>query len=141
GTWAVQLSGNTIQLVYTPGTGTPYSSWATTVGLTAANNGAGVDADSDGRTNLTEFALNGNPLSGRSDGTTVRKLATAGTDRPLTLTIPVRNGASFGGTTELTATVDGVVYRIQGTDDLVSWNLAVAEVTGADAAAIQIDLP
>ena len=37
--------------------------------------------------------------------------------------------------------MDGVKYRIEGSDDLVVWNLAIAEVTGADKTTIETGLP
>ena len=61
----------------------------------------------------------------------------------MTLTLPVRTGASFSGAAEqVSAAIDGVTYRIQGGDTLAApWSLAIAEVTGADATAIQAGLP
>ena len=60
----------------------------------------------------------------------------------LTLTLPVRTGAVFSGATEqVSAPVDGIVYRIQGSDDLNTFALVISEVTGADATAIQAGLP
>jgi autotransporter-associated beta strand protein len=40
-----------------------YNAWATSKGLTGANNGLTQDPDNDGTTNLMEFYLNGNPLA------------------------------------------------------------------------------
>ncbi|MES2440745.1 MAG: autotransporter-associated beta strand repeat-containing protein [Verrucomicrobiota bacterium] len=40
-----------------------YASWATSKGLTGANNGATQDPDFDGISNLLEFILGGNPLA------------------------------------------------------------------------------
>ena len=45
-----------------PGGGSAYDTWATAKGLSAANNGANLDPDNDGTSNLAEFAFNGNPL-------------------------------------------------------------------------------
>ena len=59
-------------------------------------------------------------------------------------TLPVRGTTVttvFSGTTELTATADGVIYRIQASDGLGTWDLSVSEVTGAEATAIQSGLP
>jgi autotransporter-associated beta strand protein len=141
GTWAVQKTGNTLELVYTAGAGTPFSTWATESGLDGTNNAPGFDADQDGQTNIVEFGLNGNPLSGAATGKLAGKIAAVGAEQALTLTLPVRSGAVFSGATEQTATVDGVIYRVQAGNNLGSWTLAVSEVTGADATAIQAGLP
>ncbi len=141
GTWAVQQTGNTLEAVYTPAAGSPFSTWAAGKGLNGTNNGPAQDPDGDGQSNLTEFALDGEPLSGAASGKVVGKIATVGADQALTLTLPVRSGAVFAGATEQSSTVDGVVYRIQGGNNLGSWALAVSEVTGGDATAIQTGLP
>ena len=141
GTWAVQLTGNTLEAVYTAAPDSPFDTWASGKGLDETNNGPAQDPDGDGQSNLTEFALDGEPLSGAASGKVVGKIATAGAEQALTLTLPVRSGAVFAGATEQTATVDGVVYRIQGGNNLGSWALAVSEVTGGDATAIQTGLP
>ncbi|MEK7951098.1 beta strand repeat-containing protein [Luteolibacter soli] len=141
GTWAVQMSANTIQLVYTAGAVSAYSSWATAEGLTPANNDPTADPDKDGQINLMEFALNSTALSGTSSGKVVGKVGTVGGQQALTITLPVRTGVSFTGTTELTGTADGVLYHIQASDDTGTWNLQVSEVTGADATTIQTGLP
>jgi autotransporter-associated beta strand protein len=49
-----------------PGSGDPYGSWATSKGLTAANNGKTQDPDGDGVANLFEFYLGGEPLTAES---------------------------------------------------------------------------
>lgn len=119
-----------------------YDTWATANGLTALNNGKTLDPDFDGFTNAEEFAFNSLPLSGASSGKIVSKIATVGGEKVLTLTLPVRATASFTGTTEkVSGLVDGIVYRIQGSETLASFPLEVVEVTGADATAIQADLP
>ncbi|GAA5117793.1 autotransporter-associated beta strand repeat-containing protein [Luteolibacter yonseiensis] len=141
GTWTVQKTGNTLELVYAPSAASPYSAWAALKGLTVANNAPGLDPDNDGAANFLEFALNGNPLSGTSGGKVSGKVATVGTDQALTLTIPVRSVAAFGGGTEKFLTVDGVTYRVQGSDALNNWDLIVTEVTGTDAETIQSTLP
>ena len=141
GTWVVQSTVNTVELVYTAAPGSPYDDWATDNSLDETNNGKAQDPDGDGQTNLAEFALDDEPLSGAASGKVVGKIATVGADQALTLTLPVRDGAVFAGATEQTSTVDGVVYRIQGGNDLGAWTLAVSEVTGGNATAIQAGLP
>ena len=119
-----------------------YGAWATTNLLTVDNNGKSQDPDADGQNNLGEFAFNSDPLSGSSSGKIAGKAASVGGAQVLTLTLPVRTGAVFSGATEqVSAPVDGIVYRIQGSDDLNTFALVISEVTGADATAIQAGLP
>lgn len=141
GTWTVQQTGNTLELVYAPGASTPYASWATANGLDDSNKAPGLDPDKDGAANFLEFALNGNPLSGIRSGKVSGKTATVGGEKVLTLTIPVRSAAAFAGDAEQTLTVDGLTYHVQGSDDLTGWGLSVSEVTGADATSIQSTMP
>ncbi|NQX00371.1 autotransporter-associated beta strand repeat-containing protein, partial [bacterium] len=56
----VAINGNNLE--FTVGSG-GYSSWASTNGLTGANNGPTQDPDNDGIANSLEFALGGNPLA------------------------------------------------------------------------------
>lgn len=141
GTFSIQQNVNTLELVYAPGSGTPYSNWASLNGLTAANNAPNLDPDNDGMPNFLEFALNGNPLAGSTSGKIVGKTAAVGGETALTLTLPVRSSAAFAGTTEKTLAVDGLVYHVQGSDALLAWDLVITEVTGSDATAIQANLP
>lgn len=125
----------------------PYAEWATAKGLDGTEgkeDGVSDDPDKDGRTNLEEFAFDGNPLSGANDGKVVGRIATLiDTSEVLTLTLPVRAGAAFNGPGDLVSDlVDGVVYRIQGSDDLVDFTtMGVTEITGDDATAIQTGMP
>jgi len=124
----------------------PYGDWAAAKGLTSLNNGPGMDPDNDGRSNLAEFAFDGDPRSGVNDGKVVGKVATLPSDgsKVLTLTLPVRTGATFSGATEqVSAAIDGIVYTIQGsgTLDAASWNLVIAEVIGSDALGVRAGLP
>lgn len=136
------LAGAGLLEVTSDGTGSPFQDWASDKGLTAANDGADQDPDFDGQSNLLEFALNGEPLSGARTGNVVVKIATVGSQQALTLTLPVRSSVgTFDGGTFLTATGDGVKYTIEAGNDLGSWNLNVDEVTGTDATAIQTGLP
>jgi autotransporter-associated beta strand protein len=124
---------------------TAYKAWAL-ANITAIDPTAdatrGGDPDGDGQTNITEFALNGNPLSAAASGKVVGQVATVAGSPTLVLSLPVRTGATFTGDTEQVSTlIDGVVYKIQGSDELGTWNLAVSEVLGADKATIEAGLP
>jgi hypothetical protein len=122
---------------------TAYATWASSAGLTAGvNDDPSLDPDHDGLDNRGEFAFDGNPLSGTANGKITAKLATIAGSEFFTLILPVRGGATFSGNTEqVSSPIDGLIYRIQGADDLSSWNLPIAEVTGPDAVAIQTGMP
>ncbi len=139
-------SGTQIALVYTGISA--FNTWANSfTNPPLANTAAGADPDHHGRSNLAEFAFDGDPRSGLNDGKVVSKVATLPSDgsKVLTLTLPVRNGATFSGATEqVSALIDGLIYTIQGsaTLDPDSWTLVITEITNpADVAAIQAGLP
>jgi autotransporter-associated beta strand protein len=137
------ITGNGLLNVTTAG-GSPYSAWAAAKGLTpGVNDGPGADPDGDGATNFEEFAFDSNPLNGAASGKIVGKIGSVGGTSYMTISLPVRKGAVFtnAGGPDVSALVDGVIYRIEGSDALVSWTLDVTEVTGTDAATIQAGLP
>ncbi len=124
----------------------PFPAWATAKGLTGAagfENGKGDDPDGDGLTNLDEFAFDGNPLSGANDGKIVGKIGTVGGNPVMTLTLPVRSGATFANDDgdQLSVLIDGIYYRVEGSLDLGTFANVIGEVTGPDATAIQAGLP
>lgn len=121
-----------------------YAAWTVAKGLTpGVNDGPNDDPDGDGQTNKAEFAFDGNPLSGSTSGKIVGKIGSVGGGDYMTLTIPVRNGAVFADASgpDVSGIVNGILYRIEGSDALAAWSLNVTEVTGPDAAAIQAGLP
>ena len=120
-----------------------YQSWAVTNGLTiGVNDGTADNPDGDSFDNLAEFALNGDPLVAIADSKIAYRFTILGGEKTMTLTMPVRNGTVFSGTAEqVSADIDGIIYRIRGSTDLTSWMLPVSEVTGGDATAIQAGLP
>lgn len=65
GTWTVQQNGNSIELAYSAGSGTPYSNWAISNGIPGAPPDG--DEDDDGVTNGIEFVIGGNPNGGNSN--------------------------------------------------------------------------
>jgi autotransporter-associated beta strand protein len=155
GTWGAIGSGASHQTARITGTGIlnvvtgsvdVYGNWALAKGLddsdAAHSSARSADPDGDGVNNLAEFAFDGNPLSAASDGKIVGKIATVGADQVLTLTLPVRSGATFSGATEQVSNlVDTVIYRVQGSSDLGTFGNVISEVTGGEAAAIQSGLP
>jgi hypothetical protein len=110
----------------------PFAAWATDAGLTSGQNSPGDDPDNDGADNLTEFALNGDPLSGADQGTLLNSVADSNSNSidDLTLTIAVRTGATFtaGANGSQTATINGVTYTVQGSLDLALFNQTVSFV-------------
>ena len=98
----------------------------------------GADPDGDGANNLEEFAFGGDPSKPADQGLRLVQTVDANSDgqRDLTLTLEVRSGGSGGVSftpagNQLTATVDGITYQIQGSTDLVNWNSQVSEVIPA----------
>ncbi len=65
GTWALNQSGNSLMLAYTPGSALTYQSWATGPpwNLTGGDALAGADPDKDGISNGIEFVIGGNPAT------------------------------------------------------------------------------
>lgn len=126
----------------------PFETWISALGIAnPADWLPAANPDHDSLNNLGEFATDGNPASGAGSGKIVGKIAPVGGVNAFTLTLPVRNGAILdpadpaGGELGLQQTVDGLFYKIQASDGLGAWTLAVDEVTGEDATAIQIGLP
>ena len=134
GTWSVRQTSNNLELVYTANA---YDSWAASKGLTSANNGKDQDPDGDGRTNLQEFAFDGDPLNPCNDGKIVTVIGDPDGDGPetsaLIVTLPVRDGTVFSGPGDLVSDpIDGLIYSIQGSSDLIDFtSMAITEVTPA----------
>jgi len=136
GTVSVDNASTPKRLLLTVSAGSAYDTWATAKGLDGTpgkENGKADDPDKDGRNNLYEFAVDGDPLSGANDGKIVGKIATVGSDQKMTLTLPVRTGATFSADSGdlLSALIDGIYYRIEGSVDLGTFNKNIAEVSPA----------
>jgi hypothetical protein len=115
---------------------TAYPTWASSKGLTGSpgfENGKADDPDKDGFNNLTEFALDGAPLSGANDGKVIGKVATVSGSEVFTLTLPVRAQANFPAGTDdrVSDPIDGIVYRIEGDVNLSTFADTISEVTPA----------
>jgi hypothetical protein len=89
------------------------------------------DPENDGKTNIEEFALNDNPASGAASGRIRARVETVGVDQALVLTLPVRGNPTFTGSPAKTATIDGVVYTIEGSNNLGIFDQGVSVVTPA----------
>ncbi len=148
-TGTLQLNGGDLELAVTSGGGSAYDTWATAKGLTGLpgfEKGKTADPDKDGQDNLSEFAFDGDPLSGANDGKVVGKVATVGADQFMTLTLPVRGTAptptfSNDGGDQLSALIDGIYYRIEGSSDLAAFANTITEVTSGEEVTIQSGLP
>lgn len=90
------------------------------------------DPDGDGFNNLCEFAFNGNPSSGSDNGAIQSTYAdsNANTNKDLTITIPVRTGATFAvAGTKQEAEVEGLTYTVEGSLNLTAFDSAVQFVS------------
>jgi fibronectin-binding autotransporter adhesin len=130
------VTTNNIALV--PGFSSPaYNAWAAANTLTGPASAPAADPDNDGLVNLLEFALDGNPNAATDSGKSRVSLTPVGAGEVLTLTIPVRTGATFSGATAQTAVSDGITYTIEGTNDLNTWNtMVISEVTPTASAGL-----
>ena len=145
GTWGASGSGAThIDDVHFTGTAgvvmvisdpplAAYGIWATTDhGLSGPDADLAADPDHDGQSNLAEFALAGDPTSGTVSGKVRTRVTIVGGDPALVITLPIRGtptNPAFTGSAGKSATVDGVVYIIEGTDDLTHFDKVVTEIT------------
>lgn len=117
GTWAVNASGNLLQLSYTPGGSNAYGSWETANGITGA--GANADSDGDGIPNGIEFVIGGDPSGPNSDSNALLPTVTVDaanltftfrrTDDSATFNPYVEYGSNFTGWTTAQGGVGGVV--------------------------------
>lgn len=93
-----------------------------------------ADPDGDSVSNIEEFAFGGNPANASDSGQRLVKTEDADGDTipDLTLTLEVRNGVEFSTDgADLVAEIDNVIYRIEGSTNLVDWNSPVSEVAPA----------
>jgi autotransporter-associated beta strand protein len=114
------------------GAADPFADWIDDFAVGGLT-GKGDDPDADGLTNLQEFALDGNPASGAATGKVRSQVETVGADQALVITLPVRNGASFTGLTSKSATIDDVVYEIEGSNNLSLFDQGVTEIAVSSA--------
>ncbi len=115
----------------TGASGDPFEDWIDSFTFApGADTSRGGDPDGDGLTNEQEFAFDGDPTSGAASG----KIASALHEGHLTLTLPVRAGASFTGDGPLISDpIDGLVYRIDGSGDLSTFTAGVGEIPALSA--------
>ena len=114
---------------------TPYQSWIdgyATQLPNAADRLPDADPDGDGLTNLQEFAFDGNPAEVASKGKIA--FSTSDPNAPgLSVTLAVRNNAVLGAGPDnsITLTADGIVYLIQGSESLTTYDKVITEVIPA----------
>jgi autotransporter-associated beta strand protein len=127
-----QITGDGFIIVAAPAD--PFSDWlASYPSLVGPDAARGADPDGDGLTNIQEFAFNSSPENGAPSGKIQSSMQTISAEKALVLTLPVRDGATFSGTAPAAATlVDELLeYRIEGTNNLVTFDQAVSEVVPA----------
>ncbi len=109
--------------VYQP---TAFETWAVASGLTpGVNADPGDNPDGDDKTNIEEFAYDCNPLNAFEDSKVYASLEIDVRPTYLTLTLPVRTGATFSSSTnQQVATIDGVQYIIQASYGLQDFTQA-----------------
>lgn len=108
---------------------TPFQNWAQT-NITdiepTADDSPLADPDGDGAVNLSEFALNGDPLDSSDNGHLVGQTASVpAVGNALIQTFATRTGTSFTGNS---ATHDGLTYTVLGSTDLDGFASPVTEV-------------
>lgn len=97
---------------------TGFSAWTNASRLgKGVNDGAGDDPDGDGVSNLMEFATNGDPMGGSDKGKSKTEMEEVEGARFFAFTMAVRDGAVFTGA-PLSASVDGIVYTLNGSSNL-----------------------
>jgi len=114
----------------------PFETWIAGFNFTAFTNPdltAMGDPDEDGRTNLEEFALDGDPTSGTASGKSRARVELVSGGKALVLTLPVLDGAVFSGSPGKTATVGKLSYAIEGSNLLDVYDQGVVEVTASAA--------
>jgi beta-glucanase (GH16 family) len=109
----------------------PFDSWIAGFDFSAipdADLTPAGDPDGDGASNLMEFALNGNPASPAITNKLRSRMEEVSSEPLLVLTLPVREGAVFGGSPAKSAVVGALQYTIEGTTDLNAFDQGVIEI-------------
>jgi autotransporter-associated beta strand protein len=150
GTWSLAQSGTSLVLSYAAVSSSAYDTWISqgafnTPPLSAADKLPGADPDGDGRSNILEFALNGNPVNSSNSGliaSLIQNSSGAATNE-LTLVAAVRDGATFasGPNGVQIAAVAGITYTIEGSLNLVFPASAVSTTGPSNTAPGATGLP
>lgn len=121
----------------------PLESWLEGHGLSGDDALPTADPDGDGRSNLEEFAFDGDPAVPDSGSNKVAFGIRPGQGQLqgqdyFAYIVPVRDGASFSGQQPLSATVDGIMYSVGGAYTLPDFSIGVSadalhDTSGLDA--------
>jgi beta-glucanase (GH16 family) len=116
----------------------PYESWARSKGLTpGVDSGFAAVNAATGLSNLDYFAFDKDPASPFLPAPKQALSFTQFGGTPsINLTFPVRYGASFNAATSPVATVDGIEYTLQGSTNLIDWNVPVQVVPAGDTSSM-----
>ncbi len=137
GTAVVSITGNQVNLVVSGAVLNPYEIWSGSGGFQLTG-GKFDDDDNDGVPNFLEFALAGDPTDATDNGTVATLLqdATAPAGNELTLVAAVRRGAVFSSDPGASKSnpIDGVVYTIEGSTELLDFTADVTPVGSSDTA-------
>ena len=117
----------TLEVIYSLPSSDAYASWATTAGLTNANNSPTGDPENDGLANMLEFAFNLNPLRSSNDllppagnsGLPSLRMVAVGPQKFMELDYVRR--------TTLAGTL--INYTPQFSEDLTNWSSGGSETT------------
>ncbi|HEX7261918.1 MAG TPA: hypothetical protein VF258_08895, partial [Luteolibacter sp.] len=117
----------------------PLAAWRIGTGLSDAGAAGTLDADADGVRDIMEFAIGGNPLNAGDTGFQRGCVEPVEGENELTFTILTRSGALFSATPDhaMTAAKDGIIYRVEGSDNLTVWQRQISEITLPD----EMDVP
>jgi hypothetical protein len=101
------------------------------------------DIDRNGISNLMEFATGGDPTVATDNGIAPSGLWQIANGDALAMTIAVPNAATFapGSDGAMTASIGGLTYRIEGSEDLNAWTRPIEEVTPAHVAGVPVAPP
>ena len=119
-----------------------FEAWMDTIApsLTGSDRLPGADPDGDGVSNLMEFATGGDPGNTLSKGWVSWRIddATPPAGREISLVFAGRRGASFSNGTAL---VDGIRYTVEGSTNLLDFDVPVHQVSVGDDAPAGLDWP
>ncbi len=114
----------------------PYQAWARASGLSDDLNIALLGTNAAGVANIWNFAFDGSRSAlGQGNEKFGHTFSQSGGLSSLAMTMPVRYGASFSGPASQYASIAGVEYEIQGSTNLVDWNVPV-EATPPDTSGL-----
>ncbi len=111
-----------------------YATWIDSFGsLTSAQKLTTADPDGDGASNFEEYAFGGNPLLPSVGASRQLRMLDVDQDQQndFVLTLAMRSGAVFSSSNGalVSAAIDGVIYRIEGSRDLQNFDGTVSEIT------------